>query len=166
VRGWYAQENAAISCCTTKKDTACGRIVWKMDSRGSLLCQLPSGRCLTYPGAFLEYVETPWGERKIALHYYAVDSKTKRWGKEHTYGGKIIENITQAIARDILAAAMLRCETQGWPVIFSVHDEIVADVKQGTKTLDAFERCLCTVPGWAIGCPIKVEGWTGGRYKK
>ncbi len=165
-RGWYAQENAAISVCHTKQSAYCGRIIWKMDSRGTLLCQLPSGRCLAYPNAFLEYVETPWGERKIALHYMAVDSTTKRWGKEHTYGGKIIENITQAIARDLLAAAMLRCESRGFPVIFSVHDEIVADVAEGSKTLQEFEQCLCEVPGWATGAPIRVEGWVGRRYKK
>ena len=168
VRGWYAQENAAISVCTTKKDTSCGRVVWKTDSRGSLLCQLPSGRCLTYPKAFLEYKDTPWGERKLALHYYAVDSKTKRWQPEATYGGKIIENITQAVARDILAAAMLRSETRGFPVAFSVHDEIVCDV-HGRSTdhhLQEWGSLLCELPKWADGLPIKAECWKGGRYRK
>ena len=166
VRGWYAQESTAISVVQTKQSATCGRIRWSMDSRDTLLAQLPSGRSLAYPRAFLEYKDTPWGERKIALHFYAVDSKTKRWGIEDTYGGKIIENLTQAIARDLLANAMLRCESQGWPVIFSVHDEIVADVKAGTQTLDSFERCLCDLPGWAAGCPVKVEGFVTQRYRK
>ena len=95
----------------------------------------------------------------------AVDSN-KRWSKETTYGGKIIENITQAIARDLLAAAMLRCEVSGFPVIFSVHDEIVADVKEGYQTIQAFIDCLCTLPGWASGIPVKVEGFTAKRYRK
>lgn len=167
VRGWYAQENAVISVCTSKKDTSCGRILWKMDSRGTLLCQLPSGRCLAYPKAFLEYKDTPWGERKLALHYYAVDSKTKRWGQEATYGGKIIENITQAVARDILANSMLGCEKNGLPVIFSVHDEIVCDVPQTTgKTVGGFTETLTGLPSWATGCPIKAECWKGNRYRK
>ena len=133
VTGWYGFENAAIECVKTRQSVACGRVRWSMDKRGTLLCTLPSGRNLSYPGAFLEYTDTPWGNRKLTLHFYAVDDK-KRWSQEKTYGGKIIENITQAIARDLLAAAMLRCEISGFPVIFSVHDEIVADVKENTKT--------------------------------
>jgi DNA polymerase len=168
VRGWYAQENAAISVCTTKKDTVCGRVIWKMDSRGTLLCQLPSGRCLAYPKAFLEYKDTPWGERKLALHFYAVDSETKRWGKDDTYGGKIIENIVQGIARDFLAAAMLRVERAGFPVVFSVHDEIVCDVPISGRD-NAIHEWGCLMadkPGWGDSCPIKVECWKGLRYKK
>lgn len=168
VSGWYAQESAAVNTLTTKQDTICGRIRWKMDSRGTLLCQLPSGRCLSYPRAFLEYTDTPWGERKLTVHYYAVDSKTKRWGIERTYGGKITENITQAIARDILAAAMLRVESKGYPVIFSVHDEIVCEVPQGNEThsIQNWHLLLCQLPAWADGCPIKAECWKGPRYKK
>lgn len=168
VAGWYAQESAAINTLTTKQDSVCGRIRWKMDPRGTLLCQLPSGRCLSYPRAFLEYTDTPWGERKLTVHYYAVDSKTKRWGIERTYGGKITENITQAIARDILANAMFKVEQGGYPVIFSVHDEIVCDVPQG-KGIDSVEdwgRLLVELPKWASGCPIKAECWKGKRYRK
>lgn len=166
VAGWYAQESAAINTLTTKQDTVCGRIRWKMDSRGALLCQLPSGRCLSYPRAFLEYTDTPWGERKLTVHYYAVDSKTKRWGVERTYGGKITENITQAIARDILAAAMFRLELCGYPVIFSVHDEIVCESFEGAKSEEEFKMLLCELPKWAADCPIKAEVWSGKRYKK
>jgi DNA polymerase bacteriophage-type len=168
VAGWYAQESAAINTLTTKQDTVCGRIRWKMDARGTLLCQLPSNRCLSYPRAFLEYTDTPWGERKLTIQYYSVDSKTKRWMVERTYGGKITENITQAIARDLLAAAMFRVEQRGYPVIFSVHDEIVCDVPQG-KNLDSIEdwgKLLTELPKWASGCPIKAECWKGKRYKK
>jgi DNA polymerase family A len=168
VRGWYAQESAAVNTLTTKQDTICGRIKWRMDSRGTLLCQLPSGRCLSYPRAFLEYTDTPWGERKITVHYYAVDSKTKRWGVERTYGGKITENITQAIARDFLAAAMFRVEQKGFPVIFSVHDEIVCDVPlgRGDSGLPEWKELLVALPRWGEGCPIKVEVWAGRRYRK
>ena len=165
VSHWYAQDNAAIECVKTKQDVTCGRIIWRMDSRGTLLCQLPSGRCIAYPRAFLEYTDTPWGSRKLTLHFYTVDDK-KRWVPEKTYGGKIIENITQGTARDILAAAMLRCETRGWPVAFSVHDEIVANTPKGTHVLHEFEQCLCELPGWARGLPIKVEGFVTERYRK
>lgn len=166
VAGWYAQESAAINTIKSKQDTLCGRIRWHVDSRGTLLCQLPSGRSLSYPRAFLEYTDTPWGERKLTLHYYAVDSKTKRWMIERTYGGKITENITQAIARDLLAAAMLRLEQKGYPVIFSVHDEIVCETFEGAKSEDEFEMLLCALPKWAEGCPVKAEVWAGKRYKK
>lgn len=166
--GWYAHENAAIECVKTKQDITCGRVRWSMDSRGTLLARLPSGRCLAYPRAFLEYTNTLWGSRKLTLHYYAVDSTTKRWGIEKTYGGKIIENITQAVARDILAAAMFRVEQKGYPVIFSVHDEIVCEVPEGNGVngVQDWALLLCELPKWAAGCPIKAECWKGKRYKK
>lgn len=168
VSGWYAQESAAVNTLTSKKHTVCGRIRWEMDTRGTLLCRLPSGRCLSYPQAFLEYTDTPWGERKLTIHYYAVDSKTKRWQVERTYGGKITENITQAIARDLLAASMLRSEQSGYPVAFSVHDEIVCDVPEGNPnhSVEGWRSLLCELPSWANGCPIKAECWRGKRYKK
>jgi len=167
VKGWYDFDNAAIECVKTKKSVVCGRVRWSMDARGTLLCTLPSGRNLSYPGAFLEYTDTPWGNRKLTLHYMAVDSN-KRWSKETTYGGKIIENITQACARDILAAAMLRVEVRGYPVIFSVHDEIVCDVlsQEGESNLEEWKKLLCELPLWAKDIPIRAEVFKTRRYRK
>ena len=93
---------------------------------------------------------------------------TTQWEAQETYGGKLVENATQAVARDILAEAMLRCEVKGYKVLFSVHDEIVAEVSEAevSRTLDGFIRIVEETPKWAQGCPIKAEGFETKRYCK
>lgn len=164
-QSWYAQDNAALECVQTGQDQICGKVRWQLVN-SSLLCRLPSGRNLCYPQATLDYVTTPWGERKLALHFMTVDQKTKQWLKSHTYGGKLIENITQAVARDLLAGSMLRAEGAGYHVVFSVHDEIVCEIAENFGTIERFEQILCHLPLWAKNLPIKAEAWIGKRYKK
>lgn len=166
---WYEQERTAITCIRDQKNYNCGPIRWELDC-DVLLCRLPSGRTICYNSPTLEYVETSWGEKKLALHYMGLvkvqGQTTTKWGRMPTYGGKIIENITQAVARDILAYAMLRCEQAGYSVAFSVHDEIVSEVPENFGTVEEFQRIICTLPKWATGLPIDAEGWRGKRYKK
>jgi DNA polymerase len=78
----------------------------------------------------------------------------------------LVENIVQAIARDVMATAMQRAEDAGYEVILTVHDEIIAErsLKQGS--VREFEQILTTLPSWAKGCPIAAEGWAGTRYHK
>lgn len=162
---WYAQENSAIRAVSEGGVVNCGRVQWTVDN-DALLCRLPSGRSLVYNSPTLEYVDTPWGERKLALHFMGVDAKTKRWIREHTYGGKLVENITQAVARDIMAVAMFRAEKAGYRVAFSVHDEIVSEVPHGFGSIKDFESILCALPSWAVGCPITAKGFVTERYRK
>lgn len=162
---WAAQESAAIRTVETKEDTDCGRVRWQYNN-GDLLCQLPSGRSLVYNAATLDYVKTPWGTTKLALHFMGVNGITKKWEREHTYGGKLVENITQAVARDIMANAMFRAEKAGYHVAFSVHDEIVSEVPVLFGNIREFERLLCEMPVWGNGCPIKATGFTTNRYRK
>ena len=98
----------------------------------------------------------------------SVDGKTKKWQETHTYWGKLAENMTQAVSRDILADAMLRVEAHGHPIVMHVHDEIVAEVSdvQPAGLLTVFEEIIARVPQWASGLPIAVEGWKGKRYRK
>ena len=98
----------------------------------------------------------------------SVDGKTKKWQETHTYGGKLAENVTQAVSRDILADAMLRVEAHGYPIVMHVHDEIVCEVLTCGPNMDLplFEKCVAHVPAWASGLPIAVEGWRGVRYRK
>jgi DNA polymerase len=165
---WYQMELSALNAVKTK-DKIPGIVTWFLDNT-SLQCRLPSGRSLTYNQPSVKKIKTLWGEEKDALHYYGltkVEGKTTtKWDQQHTYGGKLVENITQAVARDILAAAMLRCEQKGYPVIFSVHDEIVSEIKETFGSVKEYERILCDNPAWANGCPITAEGWRGKRYKK
>lgn len=162
---WARQERAAIESLQFAKTVTCGKVTWGMDGT-VLYCQLPSNRRIIYNDATLEYTETPWGEKKLAVHFMAANSVTKKWERQHTYGGKIVENITQAVARDILAAAMLRAEIKGYKVAFSVHDEIVSEVSETFGTTEEFEKILCELPPWAKDCPITASGWRGKRYKK
>lgn len=166
---WFDQERAAMQCVRTKESVDCGRVRWIMDG-DVLLCRLPSGRSIAYNSPKIQFAVASWGEKKEALHYMglvkSLGQTTTKWGLMPTYGGRLVENITQAVARDILAWAMLRCEQRGYRVAFSVHDEIVSEVVEGFGSVEEFEKILCENPKWAGDCPIKAAGWRGKRYKK
>ena len=95
-----------------------------------------------------------------------VDPKTKKWVRTTTYGGTLVENIVSAIARDIMAEAMLRCENLGYLIVMSIHDELVAMIRKLFGSIEEFVSILCEQPTWAPGCPIAAEGWRGERYRK
>lgn len=184
VRYWYMLEEAAIMAVKYKGDTftaGSAKRAIKFKMAGSFLwCLLPSGRTLCYPYPKILEVETPWGSRKDALTYMTVlDEQQKKkgkaipdpnaqgdWQRISTYGGKLAENVTQAICRDLLAEAIKRCEKNGWPVVLHVHDEIVAEVAKNHGELKSFEKICSEIPGWADGLPIVAKGWTGKRYRK
>lgn len=160
---WQLQEMAAKQAVETNKLVRCGKVLWGVHD-GFLFCRLPSGRCLAYYDPKIQPVKTSWGEEKPALTFMAVNPKTKQWERDSTYGGKIVENITQAVARDIIAEAMLRSETAGYKVVLTVHDELLTEAKFGD--VNEFGKLMVTAPAWAEGLPIKAETWTGGRYQK
>jgi DNA polymerase len=168
---WYGLEDRAQSAVRhpgqvfSKGDQ--GRAVSFLVKGSFLFCKLPSGRVLTYPYPKLKPITTPWGEEKEQVHYMSVDGKTRKWQETHTYGGKLAENVTQAVSRDILADAMLRVEKHGFPIVMHVHDEIVVEVEEFRRwDLSLFEAHVMQVPSWAAGLPIAVEGWRGRRYRK
>jgi DNA polymerase len=136
-----------------------------------MYCTLPSGRQLHYHRPMVAEVELPWStpERpalKDQVSVMGLDSYTHKWTRYALYGGLLTENIVQAVSRDILAEAMFRVEEAGYPVVLTVHDEVVSERKKGTGSLSEFEGLMRVVPEWAAGCPVDVEGWTGARYRK
>ncbi len=155
-----------------------------------LWCELPSGRRLAYfkPSIRMrshiiideiDIVRIVNGKKVIktiekkvtlppkeSLHYFAVNSQTRKFEMVHTYGGSIIENICQAIAADVLRNGVLNAVNAGYTYLFGVHDELICESKIGKLKLEKFIKCLTTLPKWADGLPVKAEGWTGLRYKK
>ena len=125
---WYAVEQAALTTMQTAQPQGINGLIFRyegelMYGQSFLTVQLPSGRKLFYPKPFLK--ENQFG--KMAIHYYTVGQQTKKWEVASTYGGKMTENIVQAIARDCLAETLRRIEQLGLQVVFHVHDEVIID---------------------------------------
>jgi DNA polymerase len=160
---WYNLETAAIKCILEKKKITVNKTTWYY-ANGFLWCVLPSGRKLAYYGPKVEVTTTSWGEKKLALHHWRVNSLTKKWEYRPNYGGKLTENVVQAISRDLMADAMLRAENKGYQILMSVHDELIAEKETGSVI--EFENLMSELPAWAAGAPITAEGWTGERYRK
>jgi DNA polymerase len=162
---WADMEACAVNAVMRPGRTfASGKIRWKVEGR-FLYCTLPSGRRLAYPDPQLRPRPTPWGETRMTLTYKGINTYTRQWQRQPSYGGMLVENIVQAVSRDLMAEAMLRIEaTSRYQVVLTVHDEIIAESAQGN--IKEFETLMAKCPEWATGCPVEVEGWTGPRYKK
>lgn len=163
---WYATEEAAIEAVCTGKPIQNGYTIWEVSGR-FLYCTLPSGRRLAYPDPKVAPKMTPWGDMKSQLTFMGTHPLSHKWVRQHTYGGSLVENITQAVARDLMAAALLRCEhSDTYVPVLSVHDEMIAEAVEGTGSVEEFEQLMAALPDWADGMPVAAEGWTGMRYHK
>ncbi len=168
VQLWYNTENAALAAMAKKhKKYTVNHCTWYQWSE-FLCCQLPSGRILYFPSPMVGLTRTPWGEKKPTLYYCGVDVSRKKFILQKSYGGKLVENISQGMARDVMASAMLRIKRAGhWKIILSVHDELLAERKLFSGgSIDEYIRLMEVVPKWAPGLPLYVKGWTGTRYRK
>ena len=127
---------------------------------------LPSGRPIRYCDPGTRYEPSEFGEDRKVLCFWGVNSLSKKWAEEKTYGGKLTENIVQAVARDLLAAAMPRVEKTGRKILFHSHDEMVVENVKEKANAQELEQLLSILPPWAEGCPVTAEGWVGERYRK
>jgi DNA polymerase len=153
---WRDMETAARLTTLTGKSHETGKFRFSRE-REFLYLHLPSGRKLGY--------HKPGTDEK-GLYYYAEDSQSYTYVKKHTYGGRLVENAIQAIARDILAHGILGLEEAGFPVVLTVHDENVIEVPLQTNHKDKVINIMCDLPDWAKGCPIDAEGFECERYRK
>lgn len=113
-----------------------------------------------------ERVETRKGRPQKTVEFWAVNSKTKKWNQERTWGGTLTENIVQATARDLMMPAMVRLEKSGYHALLMVHDEGICEKEIGQGSIDEFVKILCAPPKWADGLPLDAKGWKGPRYRK
>lgn len=137
--------------------------------RGFLWARLPSGRCLAYGAPQIEDTKTPWGASAkgvTVVGMKTVKGGQAKWMRYPLNKSVIVENVVQAVARDLLVAGMMNVEAAGYPLVLHVHDEAVADTPEGFGSLKEFEQLLCELPDWAKGLPIKAEGWEGACYRK
>lgn len=162
---WKAFEKAAVEAVKNPGQVFhAGKCAFSM-RRKFLWVRLPSGRKLAYREPQVTWVETKYGPKET-LEYYAVNPKTKQWGIERTFGGKLTENIVQAVARDLMMPAMVRLRQHGYRPLLMVHDEGICEKEKGTGDIQEFVKILCEPPKWAAGCPIDAKGWSGPRYRK
>jgi DNA polymerase len=164
---WREMERAAIAAVRNRGTTvrAAGeRIAFRLDGKW-LRMRLPSGRELRYRDPKLERDER-FGADKLV--YWGVDSKTKRWGKQNTYGGRLTENAVQGLCRDLMVRGKHRLREEGYRVITSVHDEIITEVRIGSNqhSVEDAVRLMCELPEWANGFPLAAEGKRAARYVK
>lgn len=163
---WYAVEEAALAVMQTAQPQAIYNLIFNLESdilygQSFLTVQLPSGRKLYYPRPFLK--ENQFG--KLAIHYYTVGQQTKKWEVTSTYGGKMTENIVQAIARDCLAETLRRIDAKGLQVVFHVHDEVIIDAPMETTVDEICDLMAEPIP-WAPGLILKGAGFESSYYMK
>ena len=160
VQFWWDVDAAAIKAVTEKQKTKVGKIIFEYKS-GILFITLPSGRKLSYV------------KPRMAVNRFGRDgltyegiSENKKWSRIETYGPKLVENIVQGTARDLLAEAMLRVEKKGYPIVMHCHDEIIAEVPEGSGSVDEMCEVMAVQPEWAEGLPLRADGYSCSFYQK
>lgn len=168
---WANLERAAIEAVARKgvKFTINNTKWWveRLNAENEVLyCQLPSGRRLAYLNPEIRYQVTPWEEKRAVLYHWGLNPLTRKWECSGTYGGKLCENVIQAVSRDLMAEAMLRIDEKGYKIVLTVHDELLAEKRKDEGCIKEFEKLMEVLPDWATGAPVKATGWKGERYKK
>jgi DNA polymerase bacteriophage-type len=168
---WFNIEAAAVRCVLTGRPQEYHGIIYEMvhDAAGDwLACRLPNGRRIWYYSPFVEtYFDKKFNREKHVLHYMGKDNKKGgSWSVIQTYGGMLTENIVQAISRDLMVEAMIRLEQAGYPIVLTIHDEIVCETPDDFGSLEEFGRLMTVVPEWFAGFPLHCDKWTGVRYHK
>lgn len=167
---WYEMDSAAIHVIQNGGSVRVKCLVFarEYDARTGKHCMtisLPSGRKLYYVSPSVGM--NKWGNPSIA--YMGVEQGTKKWRPIETYGGKLTENVVQAIARDCLAVAIENLEAAGLPIVFHIHDEVVIDVApfaDDETMLSRVEEIMTRPIPWAPGLPLNADGWVGKYFKK
>lgn len=163
---WYTVQNCAINCILTGQTQIMQKNICFSCEHNSLVVTLPSRRQLFYVEP---KISTEYG--KDSLSYMGQNQTTKKWERTPTYGGKMTENIVQAIARDCLAESLLNLTANGFRPLFHIHDEVIAEVldmgpNSNEIMLQDMIKIMCQTPTWAEGLPLNADGFVNNYYKK
>lgn len=162
VKLWSDMEYAAIETVKTGQPHGIRYGLKFFMKKGVLMMQLPSGGCLSY----LRPRVAPGKFGKDALSYDGIDQVTKKWGRVDTWGGKLVENAVQGIARDLLAENMLKLDKANYDLVMHVHDEAIPEMPYGQGSIEEVNRIMGTPIPWAPGLPLKAESYETPFYKK
>lgn len=160
VKLWTEVGNTAMKAIKEKTIVSLGKLVF-MYERGILFIRLPSGRRLSY-------IKPRIGTNRFggdSITYMGVGA-SKKWERLETFGGKLVENIVQAIARDLLASAMMNVANAGYNIVFHLHDEIIAEAPDGQGSVDEMCMLMSINPDWADGIPLSADGYECEYYRK
>lgn len=157
---WWNIDKAAITAVKDKTEAKVGKIEFKYRS-GILFIKLPSGRSLSY---IKPRIQTNKFERE-GLTYEGI-GESKKWVRIETYGPKLVENIVQAVARDLLAEAMLRLDKAGYEIVMHIHDEVVIEAPYNKGSLKDVCEIMGITPCWIKGLFLRADGYECNYYKK
>lgn len=166
VKLWRDCDKAVQTVMTTARPVTVSCVTFALEgdiryNQCFMTIRLPSGRKLYYPRPYM----APNRFGKEALHYSGMIQQTKKWGAIETHGGKLVENITQAIARDCLTEVLLRIEKRGWQTVFHVHDEVIVDAPKDAKIEELCDMMAEPI-SWAPGLLLKGAGFESMYYMK
>lgn len=160
---WYNVEGAAKTAMEERRTVKLKHGITFSYINHILFIGLPSGRKLAYYNARIEDGK----KGKPAITYEGVDQETKAWGRNDTWGGKLVENIVQAVARDCLAETIKRVSSAGYQIVMHVHDEIIVDVPTAdTGALKTITDIMAQPISWAPGLPLRGDGYETDYYRK
>lgn len=163
VKLWYMAERAAITAVQERRTVRLAHGVSYRYAKGILFADLPSGRSLAYVRP--EIRREPKFD-KDGLTYEGVDQTTRAWCRQKTYGGKLVENLVQAIARDCLAVSMMRLYEAEYKIRLHIHDEVVLDVPKQLDAMGAIVEMMGQPIDWAPGLPLRADAYETEFYKK
>lgn len=164
---WYALDACSIACVETGQPQVSHGITFRLEASSEdsyLTIELPSGRKLFYPSPYL--TENPWGNPAIGC--WTANQQSRKWERCPTYGGKLTENVVQAIARDCLADALMRLSFYGYKTVMHIHDEVVLEVPHGIQygSLEDVCKIISRPISWAPGLILKASGFEAEYYQK
>lgn len=163
VKLWYAAEDAAVTAVREKRTIPLAHGVQYRYESGILFADLPSGRSLAYVNPRIK-PDPNFG--KDGIVFDGMDQVKKKWTSHRTYGGRLVENLVQAIARDCLAESLMRLDAAGYRTVMHVHDEVVLDVPIGTGSVEHVTEIMSQPIDWAPGLPLSAAGFECDFYQK